>query len=49
MIPFVGYTCGYFAYYRAVSEVLMKIIGSTFFSSGFEEFIVKQNDFLVFE
>lgn len=49
MIPFVGYTYGYFAYYRAASEVLIKIIGSAFFLSGFEEFIEKQYDFLVFE
>jgi hypothetical protein len=49
MTPFLGYTCGYLAHYRAAPEVLIKITGTAFFSSGLEEFIVKHNDFLVFE
>ncbi|MGV3637633.1 MAG: vanadium-dependent haloperoxidase, partial [Flavobacteriales bacterium] len=47
--PFAGYISGHSTYSRTAAEVLTAITGSPFFPGGMIEYVIPQNEFLVFE
>lgn len=47
--PFAGYVSGHSTFSRAAAEVLTALTGSEFFPGGMGEFVIKKNEFLVFE
>lgn len=47
--PFAGYVSGHSTYSRAAAEVLTLLTGDEYFPGGKSDFVVKANNFLVFE
>lgn len=47
--PFAGYVSGHSTYSRTAAEVLTSFTGSEFFPGGMIEYVIPQNEFLVFE
>ena len=47
--PFAGYVSGHSTYSRTAAEMLTAITGSPFLPGGMIEYVIPQNDFLVFE
>ncbi len=47
--PFAGYVSGHSTYSRAAAEVLTVLTGDPYFPGGMGEFVVKADEFLVFE
>ena len=47
--PFAGFISGHSTYSRTAAEVLTAITGSPYFPGGMIEYVIPQNEFLVFE
>jgi hypothetical protein len=47
--PFPGYISGHSTYSRAAAEVLTSLTGDPYFPGGMSGFVIKKNEFLVFE
>ena len=47
--PFAAYISGHSIFSRTAAEVLTYLTGDPFFPGGMSEFVVKKNEFLVFE